>query len=113
MSLKHRSEEALKARDNKKRYVLVRFLATLALAVMAVYVAYTIISDNIAIRENQKRYNELVAQTHEVLENNEQINAYLENEANLDDYIENMAREKLDYANSNELIYNVIPASAE
>ncbi len=110
MSLKLKSQEA---RENIKRHGALRVLVLSALAVIAVYTAYSIISDNIAIRDNMKRYNELVDQTDAVLENNEQINAYLENEANLDEYIENIAREKLDYANSDEQIYYVIPASGE
>ncbi|MCH5206267.1 MAG: septum formation initiator family protein [Oscillospiraceae bacterium] len=110
MSLKQPSGEA---HENIKRHGLVRLLATVALSLAAIYVAYSIISANIAIRDNLKKYDELAAETSLVLENNEQINAYLENDENLDEYIENIARDKLDYANSDERIYYVIPASAD
>ncbi len=98
---------------NKKRHGLVRILAVAALSVIAVYVVYSIINDSIAIRENQKQYEELKSQTESIEEQNEQIQTYLNDDTYLDKYIEEMARDKLDYANSNERIYYVIPASAE
>lgn len=98
---------------NKKRHGFVRILAVAALSVIAVYVVYSIINDSIDIRENEKQYEELKSQTESVEEQNEQIQAYLNDDAYLDKYIEEMARDKLDYANSDERIYYVIPASAE
>lgn len=108
MSLKLRSE---KARENKKRHGLVRILAGLAVLVIAVYAAYSIISDNITINENMRRYNDLVAETNAVNAKNEQINGYLQNDENLDDYIESIAREKLDFAKSDERIFYVVPSA--
>ncbi len=98
---------------NKKRHGFVRILAVTALSVIAVYVVYSIINDSIAIRENQRQYEDLKSQTESVEDQNEQIQAYLNDDTYLDKYIEEMARDKLDYANSNERIYYVIPASAE
>ncbi len=98
---------------NKKRHGFVRILAVAALSVIAVYVVYSIINDSIDIRENERQYEELKSQTESVEEQNEQIQAYLNDDAYLDKYIEEMARDKLDYANSDERIYYVIPASAE
>ena len=110
MSFKQQYAEA---HDSKKRHGFVRFIAGVALAVFAAYAAYSIITANIAIRENNNKYNALVEETNLVLENNAQISSYLENDENLNAYIENIAREKLDYANSDERIYYVIPASTE
>lgn len=110
MSSRLRSKEA---HEKKSRHGLFRFILTVALALFAVFVAYSLITNQIAIRDNMRRYDELRTQTDQVLENNAQINGYLENEANLDEYIENIAREKLDYANADERIYIVIPASTE
>jgi len=98
---------------NKKRHGFVRILAVAALSVIAVYVVYSIINDSIDIRENERQYEELKNQTESVEEQNEQIQAYLNDDTYLDKYIEEMARDKLDYANSDERIYYVIPASAE
>ncbi len=95
------------------RHKLVHLLAGIALSVVAVYVVYSIVNDSIDIRENQLRYEELKAQTESVEEENSQIQSYLEDDEYLDKYIEDMARNKFDFANSNERIYYVIPASAE
>lgn len=92
---------------------IVHLLAGIALCVVAVYVVYSIVNDNIQIRESQKKYNELKAQTEAIEEENNQIQSYLEDNEYLDKYIEDMARDKFDFANSNERIYYVIPASAE
>lgn len=110
MSLRQQSKEA---HENKSRHGLLRFMVTVALAIVAVFVAYSIIKNQIEINENMKRYNALLQETNQVLESNAQINAYLEDDEKLDEYIENIAREKLDYANSNERIFYVIPAAAE
>lgn len=110
MSLK---QVSVKTRDNTKRHGIVHFLAVIALSVLAVYVVYSIVNDSIEIRENQKRYEQLKVMTEQVEEDNKQIQTYLEDDANLDKYIEDIARDKLDYANTNERIYYVIPASTE
>lgn len=106
MSLWQKSQEA---RENKKRHGLVRFLAGAAVLVVAVYVAYSIISDNIAIKNDMERYDQLLAETNAIEAKNEQINGYLQNDENLDDYITDIARDKLDYANADERIYYVVP----
>ncbi len=90
-----------------------RVLAGTALSVVAVYVVYSIINDSIDIRENEKKYEELKKMTESVEEENEQIQTYLDDDTYLDKYIEEMARDKFDFANSDERIYYVIPASAE
>ena len=98
---------------NNNRHKLVRILAGAALSVVAVYVVYSIINDSIDIRESERKYEELKQQTESVEEDNEQIRTYLEDDSYLDKYIEDMARDKFDFANSDERIYYVIPASAE
>lgn len=110
MSLLRKSEEA---HENKKRHGFVRFLAGAAILVIVVYVAYSIISDNIAIKNDMERYNQLVAETNAIKVKNEQINGYLQNDENLDDYITDIARDKLDYANADERIYYVVPSAGQ
>ncbi len=108
MSLKLKSQEAREVKHNK--YGFVRLLACAAILVTAVYVVVSIISSKISIRDNMEKYDELVAQTNAVKEDNERISGYLENDSNLDEYIENIARERLDYANADERIYYIIPS---
>ncbi len=110
MSLKRVSE---KARKKKKHHSLVGILAGFAVCVVLVFVAYSVINDSIDIRESQKKYEELKKQTEAVEEDNEKIQTYLDNDEYLDKYIEDMARNKFDFANADERIYYVIPASAE
>lgn len=107
MSLKQRSQKAV---SNTKRHGLIRLLAFAAIIVSVVFVGYTIISDNIQIRNNNKRLNDLTEQTNAMKAKNEQITGYLENDKNLEAYIEEIARDKLDFANGDERIYYVIPA---
>lgn len=107
MSLKQRSE---KVREKTKRHGFVRLLAFAAVVVMLVYVGYSIISNNIQIRNNKQRLDELTDQTNAMKAKNEQITGYLENDKNLEAYIEEIARDKLDFANGDERIYYVIPA---
>lgn len=107
MSLKLRSQEA---HEKKKHHGPVYFLASVAILLFAGFAVVAVVRDQISIRENQQRYDELAAQTSEINERNEQINAYLEDDEKLKEYIENMARDKLDYANADERIYYVIPS---
>lgn len=109
MSLKLRSQKVCEVKHNNK-HGFVRLLAGAAILVTAVYVVVSIISNKISIRNNMEKYNELVAQTNDINEDNERISGYLENESNLDEYIENIARERLDYANADEKIYYIIPS---
>ncbi|MDE7399562.1 MAG: septum formation initiator family protein [Oscillospiraceae bacterium] len=108
MSLKLRSQKVREVKRNKHGFV--RLLAGSAILVTAVYVVVSIISSKISIRNNMEKYNELVAQTNEINEDNERISGYLENESNLDEYIENIARERLDYAKADEKIYYIVPS---
>lgn len=94
----------------RKRHGFVRILAFAAIIVTVVFVGYSIISDRVEIRENNRRLAELTEQTNAVKARNEQITEYLENERNLDKYIEEIARDKLDFANADERIFYVIPA---
>lgn len=110
MSLRHRSDEA---RENKKRHGFVRFLAGTAVLVVVVYVAYSIISDSIAIKANTERYEQLLSETNEVKAENEQINGYLNSTESLDEYIKDIARDKLDFANPDERIFYVVPSAGE
>lgn len=110
MSLKRKSQEA---HEKKKQRGPVYFLASVAILLFAGFAVFAVVRDQISIRENMQKYNELVAQTNEINENNEQITAYLEDEEKLKEYIENMARDKLDYANPDERIYYVIPAGQQ
>ena len=107
MSLKQGSE---KAREKTRRHGLVNILAFAALIVMVVYVGFSIISNNIQIRNNQQRLQELTEQTNAMKARNEQITGYLENNKNLEAYIEEIARDKLDFANGDERIFYVIPS---
>ena len=109
MSLKPRSE---KAREKQKRHGLVRILAYAALVVMIIYVGFSIISNNIQIRNNKQQLKELTEQTNAIKARNEQITGYLENNKNLEAYIEEIARDKLDFANGDERIFYVIPAGS-
>ncbi len=119
MSSKQRSQEyslrdALDKDGKKaepKRHGFVSFLAGTAVVVLAIFIAYSIISDNIKIREYSEQYEDLVDQTNSVLEENAQINRYLEDDANLDEYIEDIARDKLDFANPDERIFYIVPSS--
>ena len=108
MSLKQGSEKV----HERKRHGLVRILAFAAIVVMIVYVGFTIISDNIQIRNNKQQLQELTDQTNAIKARNEQITGYLENNKNLEAYIEEIARDKLDFANGDERIFYVIPAGS-
>ena len=77
---------------------------------MMVYVGFSIISDNIQIRNNKQQLQELTEQTNAMKARNDQITGYLENDKSLEAYIEEIARDKLDFANSDERIFYVIPA---
>lgn len=107
MSLKQKSQKADK---EKKRCGPIHFLASIAIVMFTGFSIYAIVSNQISIRENKQKYDELVAKTRDVNEQNEQIKAYLDDEEKLKEYIEKVARDKLDYANVGERIYYVIPA---
>lgn len=98
-----------KARE-KRQHGLVRILAFAAIVITSVFVVYTIIYDNIKIREYSQQLDELKAQTNTVNARNEQIAGYLENPNKLAEYIEMIARDKLDFANGDERIFYVVPA---
>lgn len=108
MSLRLQSREA---RENKKQHGFVRFLVGAAVLVAAVYVAYSVISDNIAIKNNMEKYDRLVAETNAVEAQNEQIDGYLKSNESLDEYIKDIARDKLDFANADERIFYVVPSA--
>ncbi len=108
MSFKLRSNEV---RENKKHHGFVYFLAMVAVLVFAGFAVFSVVKDQIVIRENTEKLNKLIAETKAIEENNEQIAAYLEDEDKLNEYIENMARDKLDYAYADERIYRIIPAA--
>lgn len=103
-------QESIK-QDKKPRRSIVSFLAYTAAAVLCVFVAYSIISDNIRINDYQQQLEALDEKLQEVEESNSEISRYLEDGANLDDYIENMAREKLDYAKPDERIFYIVPSA--
>ncbi len=97
--------------NSPKKHRFLRFLTAAALLVIAVFIVYTIVSDMIQIQKDTETYNNLVAQTNEIKEENAQITGYLENDNNLKEYIENIAREKLDYANPDERIIYIVPSA--
>lgn len=99
-----------KVRENTHKHRLIRVLAATAVIVTVIFVGYRIITDNIQIKNNNRRLEELTAQTNAVKAENEQITGYLENNKNLETYIEKIARDRLDYANPDERIYYFIPA---
>lgn len=106
MLYKQKSEKA----HEKRRHGPIRILAFAAIIITVVFVGYTIISDNIKIREYKQQLNELTDQTNAVIAKNEQITGYLENSKKLEEYIEMIARDKLDFANGDEKIFYVVPA---
>lgn len=99
-----------KVYEKTNRRGLIRILALAAIIVSVVFVGYTIINDNIKIRENNERLKDLTEQTEAMKAKNEQIEGYLANDKNLENYIENIARDKLDFAGADERIYYVVPA---
>lgn len=103
-------QESKRVHEKTKRHGLIRVLSFAAIIVVVVYVGYSIITDNIQIRNNKQKLAELTEQTAAIQAQNEQINGYLENDKNLEGYIEDIARDKLDYANADERIYYVVPA---
>lgn len=80
---------------------------------IVIYAVISMVSSNIKINEYEKQYEELAAQTAAVEDSNDEISRYLEEGADLDNYIEDMARDKLDYAKSDERVYYVVPDSEE
>lgn len=106
MLFAQKSEKA----HEKRRHGLVKILAFTAIIITAVFVGYTIISDNIKIREYKQQLNELTEQTNTVTARNEQLTGFLENPQKLEEYIEMIARDKLDFANGDERIFYVVPA---
>lgn len=106
MLFTQKSEKA----HEKRRHGLVRILAFAAIIITVVFVGYTIVYDNIKIREYKQQLNELTEQTNAVNIKNEQITGYLENSRKLEEYIEMIARDKLDFANGDERIFYVVPA---
>lgn len=110
MSLKRGSQEA---HEKKKRRGPIDFLAGIAIALFAGFAVFAIMRDQISIRENEQKCDELIRQTNEINEKNAQINAYLENDEKLKEYLEDKARNQLGYAYPNEQIFNVIPAGEQ
>ncbi len=110
MSLKQGSQEA---HEKKKRRGPIDLLAGIAIALFAGFAVFAIVRDQISIRENELKRNELIRQTNEINEKNAQINAYLEDDEKLKEYLEDIARNKLGYANADERIYYVIPAGEQ
>lgn len=99
-----------KVREKNRPNRLVRILAFSAIVITVIFVGYKIISDNIQIRNNIERLQQLKLETNAMNAKNEQISGYLENDENLKAYIEGIARDKLDFANGDERIYYVVPA---
>ncbi len=97
--------------NEKKNGGFVKILVYLALAILAGFIVFSIITSNMQINENKIRYQQLVDQTDIVLEENASIERYLGDDANMDEYIEEMARNKLDYANPDERVYYIVPSS--
>lgn len=110
MSLKQGSQEA---HEKKKRRGPIDLLAGIAIALFAGFAVFAIVRDQISIRENELKRDELIRQTNEINEKNAQINAYLEDDEKLKEYLEDIARNKLGYANADERIYYVIPAGEQ
>ena len=83
------------------------------MAVLCVYVAYSIISDNMLIKDYQAQCDSLDSEIQAVEEANAEIDRYLQDDADLDDYIENIAREKFDYAKPDERIFYIVPSAGQ
>lgn len=106
MLFKQKSEKA----HEKRRHGPIRILAFAAIVITVVFVGYTIISDNIKIRENKERLKELTEQTDTMKARNEQLTGFLNDPEKFKEYIEKEARDKLDFANGDEIIFHVIPS---
>jgi len=106
MSLKQRS---LEAREKLKNHGFIKIFGTIACTILAGFIIFSIITTNVRINENKKKYDELVAQTEMVLENNASISRYLEDGADMDQYIEEIARDKLNFAYPDECVYYIVP----
>lgn len=108
MSFRLRSEEA---RDGGRKNGFVKICAYIAGTILIGFIVFSIVSTNIKINESKKQYNDLVAQTNTVLEDNASIERYLGEDANMDEYIEEIARDKLDFATPDERVYYIVPSS--
>lgn len=107
MSLKLRSGEA----EPKRHSGIFKSIVIAAAVLLSTYVVFSIVSANMKISSYQQQYDDLVAQTEAVQDENEKLSRYLSEDADLDEYIENMARDKLDYARPDERVYYIVPDS--
>ena len=108
MSFKLRSDEATAP---KKKHGFVKFAATAAGILLAVFVVVSLVRSQMSIQGYEQQYEELAAQTASVQDSNDEIRRYLDENADMDEYIEDMARNKLDYAMPDERVYYVVPDS--
>lgn len=108
MSFKLKSDEAA---ENKSKHGFIKICAYVAGTILVGFIVFSVVSTNMKINESQQQYNELLAQTNAVLEDNASIERYLDENADLDDYIEEMARDKLDFATPDERVYYIVPSS--
>ncbi len=108
MSFKLVSNEA---RDGGRKNGFVKICAYVAGTILIGFIVFSIVSTNIKINNSKNEYNELVAQTNAVLEDNASIERYLGENADMDDYIEEIARDKLDFATPDERVYYIVPSS--
>lgn len=108
MSFKLRSGEI---RENTSKNGFVKICAYAAGTIIIGFIVFSIINTNMKINESKTRYEELVAQTNAVLEDNASIERYLGEDADMDEYIEEIARDKLDFAAPDERVYYIVPSS--
>ena len=108
MSLKLRLDEA---RENVSNHGFLKILASVACLILVGFIVFSIISTNMQINANKQKYEELIAQTNAVMEENASISRFLDDGADMDQYIEEIARDKLDFANPDERVYYIVPAA--
>ena len=107
------SSEQQSPKRSEKPHGFLSLLAFTAVAVLSVYVAFSIISDNMLIKDYQAQCDSLDSEIQAVEEANAEIDRYLQDDADLDEYIENIAREKFDYAKPDERIFYIVPSAGQ
>lgn len=108
MSLKHRSE---RAQAVKPKNALTTFLIAAAALFIGIAMAWSTITTNIEVENNQVKIDALTAQITDLKDDNAQIERYLNNSDALREYMEQQAREKFNYAYENEIVYYIVPST--
>ncbi len=108
MSLRHRSE---KAKAVKQKNVITKAFVFAAVLFTGVAMAWSTITTNIEVENNEMKVKALTAQISELKDENAQIDRYINNPDALKEYMEQKAREKFNYAYENEVVYYIVPST--